>query len=431
MHEYQKEASAHRKTMELALLLAVLCAIAGSAAWGQSMNVLYDFGAAGYSPGKGISMDSYGRIYGTTQYGGDDNCDGGGPAGCGVVFRFEKSGSGWIYTPLYEFTKQYSPFPMYAGVPSVANGRVYDVTFLGGEYSNGMVFDLRPGTTSAAPMTAPWAFHSDYQFTGNNDGGGPSTLSPLIFDSQGDLYGAAVGGGTSNGGVIYELTPAGNGWIQQVLYDFTGCADGAFPNGIVFDNQGNMYGATAGGGSAQCGSGNGCGTIFELKPTQSGWTETTLHAFSNGVDGCASGPLFRDPGGNLYGITTEGGPDNNGGTVWELSPASGSWRFSVLHAFNFATVSDYGPFAPTMDAVGNLWGVSNWGGANESGMLFRLTPSDGVWTFTDVYDFAPRGGEGAGCYPEGTPILDTSGDLYGVTELCGAFGEGTLWQYVP
>ena len=69
--------------------------------------------------------------------------------------------------------------------------------------------------------------------------------------------------------------------------------------------------------------------------------------------------------------------------------------------------------------------------ANETGMLFRLKPSNGTWTFSDVYDFAPRGGAGGGCYPNGKPLLDAKGNLYGVTQLCGLFGEGTVWKFTP
>jgi uncharacterized repeat protein (TIGR03803 family) len=399
----------------------------------QTLTVLHNFALDkdGASPGKGITMDQHGRFYGTTQYGGDLNCDGGGPPGCGVVFRLANPGSGWIYTPLLHFTTQYSAFPMDPGVPAIApDGSLYDVTVFGGQYSNGMVFNLRrPSTTSPASMPSSWNFNSVYQFTGNNDGGGPSPVSPLLFDGQGNIYGAA-GGGVYGDGVIYKLTPSGNGWTEGALHTFTGC-DGAFPSGITFDSKGNMYGTTSAGGGPQCGYRDGCGTIFKLTPARSGWTETTLYDFQEGTDGCHSGPLFRDPAGNLYGITTEGGPDNNGGTVWELSPTNGGWSFSVLHAFNFFTVGYYGPYAPTMDAAGNIWGVVNWGGANETGMLFRLMPSNGVWKFSDVYDFAPRGGQGGGCYPNGTPVLGANGNLYGVTQLCGTFGEGTLWEFRP
>jgi uncharacterized repeat protein (TIGR03803 family) len=281
---------------------------------------------------------------------------------------------------------------MDSGVPTIApDGSLYDVTLFGGQDNSGMVFHLsRPAPPSPAYTPAFWNFNPVYQFTGNDDGGGPSPLSPVLFDERGDIYGAA-GGGAYGDGVIYKLTPSGDGWTESVLYTFDG-ADGALPAGVIFDSKGNMYGTTAAGGS-KFGYRNACGIVFKLTPTRSGWKETVLHKFLDGTDGCHPGPLFRDPAGNLYGITTEDGPDNNGGTVWELSPTNGGWSFSVLHAFNFFTVGYYGPYAPTMDAAGNLWGVVNSGGANETGMLFMLTPSNGVWAFVDEYDFAPRGGE--------------------------------------
>lgn len=409
-----------------AVFLAVLMAV--SLAQAQTMTVLYNFGSAGYQPWQGIIMDSHGRIFGTTLYGGDLGCDGGGPAGCGVVFKFAPVGSGWIYTPLYDFTTQYSAFPMDPGVPTVApNGSVFDVTFLGGEYdSNGMIFSLRPSPTRPVSVTSLWNFDSVYQFTGMDDGGNPPPGSPLVFDAEGNFYGTAGGGGTSNYGVVFKFTPSGSGWSESVLYNFTGFSDGAYPSGIVFDDQGNMYGTTGAGGG-----GDGCGTIFELSPTQSGWTETTLYAFRYGIDGCPSSPVFRDSAGNLYGITTEGGPDNNGGTVWELSPTNGGWSYSVLHAFNFETVAYSGPYPPVTDATGNVWGTVSAGGANQTGMLFKLTPSNGSWTFTDVYDFAPRGGGAPGCYANGSPVLDSSGNLYGVAQMCGANDGGTIWKYTP
>lgn len=424
------------KLARLALSYSILLAamMAGSIAQAQTMTVLYSFASAGYQPWQGLNMVSNGRMYGTTLYGGDLNCDGGGPAGCGVVFKFAKAGSGWIYSPLYYFNTQYSAFPMDPGVPTVApDGSVYDVTFLGGEYdSNGMIFSLRPSATRPRSANSLWNFNSVYQFMGLNDGGNPTPQSPLVFDAHGNFYGTAGGGGTYNYGVVYEFTPSGDSWTENVLYNFTGFCDGAYPNGIVFDNAGNMYGTTgAGGTGSQCGVQNGCGTIFELSPTQSGWTETTLYAFRKGIDGCPSSPLYRDSAGNLYGISLEGGPDNNGGTVWELSPSNGSWTFNVLHAFNFETSGFGGPYPPTLDSHGTLWGTINAGGANQTGELFKLTQSNGSWTFTDVVDFAPRGGGAPGCYPVGSPQIDSSGNLYGGAQMCGDFDGGTIWEYTP
>jgi hypothetical protein len=149
----------------------------------QTLTVLHNFALDedGASPGKGIAVDGHGRFYGTTQYGGDLNCDGGGPAGCGGVFRLAYSGSGWIYTALYDFTTQYGAFPMDSGVPTIApDGSLYDVTLFGGQDNSGMVFHLsRPAPPSPAYTPAFWNFNPVYQFTGNDDGGGPSPLSPF------------------------------------------------------------------------------------------------------------------------------------------------------------------------------------------------------------------------------------------------------------
>jgi hypothetical protein len=82
-----------------------------------------------------------------------------------------------------------------------------------------------------------------------------------------------------------------------------------------------------------------------------------------------------------------------------------------------------GPYAPTMDAAGNLYGITD---SNGYGLLFKLTPSGGgSWTFTDLYDFGSNA-----CTPEGAVVLD-AGNIYGVTEACGEFGGGVLWEFTP
>ena len=105
MSHDQEDRDINWKPARFALLPAILLAVLMSipAAQAQTMTVLYNFADAGYHPWQGINMDSHGRIFGTTLNGGDLNCDGGGPPGCGVIFRFAKVGSGWIYTPLYQF----------------------------------------------------------------------------------------------------------------------------------------------------------------------------------------------------------------------------------------------------------------------------------------------------------------------------------------
>lgn len=395
----------------------------------QTLTVLHNFtgGGDGSEPQTGMSVDRHGVFYGVTQYGGDENCDLGGVPGCGVLFQLKSAGSGWVLTPLHNFHD--GAFPVAPGVPVVGpNGTVYGVTFQGGLYSAGLIYNARPLPTAPISDITFWNYTPIYQFIGKNDGGAPARHSPLLFDAAGNFYGTTAGGGPENAGVIYQMTPSGNGWTQSVLYAFTGGSDGGVPENIVFDGEGNMYGAAHDRGNQGCNS--GCGTIFKLTPSGSGWTITTLHTFQQGVDGGWPGPLIRDQAGNLYGLTLSWGP-LSGGTVWELSPASGGWTFSVLHSFPSDTVGDYGPYALALDTNGNLYGVTNWGGANNTGFLFKLSPANGGWTYTDLYDFAVRGGQGAGCYPQGTPLLDAEGNIYDTAEQCGAYGWGTIWEFTP
>jgi uncharacterized repeat protein (TIGR03803 family) len=161
------------------------------------------------------------------------------------------------------------------------------------------------------------------------DGGVP--YDALIFDAAGNLYGTTYEGGEYQGdnqcggfgcGTVFELTPTeGGGWTEQVLHSF-GNGDGFSPEaGLIFDAAGNLYGTTSGGGAYQCGSyGFGCGTVFELTPTEGGWTEQVLHNFGNGGDGANPyASLIFDGAGNLYS-TTEYGGSYNSGTVFELTP---------------------------------------------------------------------------------------------------------------
>lgn len=125
-----------------------------------------------------------------------------------------------------------------------------------------------------------------YSFTGQSDGGLP--YSTLVADEQGNLYGTAQSYG-DNGcfpgcGTLFELERDGAGrWNFQVLYSFTGGSDGNFPcSPLIFDSDGNVYGTTAYGGNNE-NSGNG--TVFELERSVDGWVEKVLYAFTGGSDG--------------------------------------------------------------------------------------------------------------------------------------------------
>ncbi len=199
----------------------------------------------------------------------------------------------------------------------------------------------------------------------------------LIFDAAGNLYGTTGLGGTDGVGTVFELTRAGGGWTEQVLYNFG--TDGAYPGGgLTFDSAGNLYGTTGEGGI------HILGTVFELTPTVGGgWTETVLHNFGSGTDGAYPGAgVTFDAAGNLYGTTQYGGTYNSCsggcGTVFELTPtAGGGWTEQVL--LNFNGTGGANPYAGLIfDGAGNLYGTTQFTYDNCSGFycgtVFELMP---------------------------------------------------------
>ena len=146
-------------------------------------------------------------------------------------------------------------------------------------------------------------------FTGQpTDGGHP--LASVILDAKGNLYGTTDSGGTNNVGTVFKLVGASK---ETVLHSFksggaVGGTDGATPNGgVVRDSAGNLYGATLGGGPQNA------GIVFKV---DAGGNETVLYSFTGGNGGTDGkypmGNLVRDAAGNLYGITNIGGTANRG-----------------------------------------------------------------------------------------------------------------------
>jgi uncharacterized repeat protein (TIGR03803 family) len=270
-----------------------------------------------------------------------------------------------------------------------------------------------------------------HTFTYIPDGAYPN--GDLISDAEGNIYGTTQGGGFncqgSGCGTAFELSPDGSGaWNETILHSFTGGNDGLSPSGgLVFDNAGNVYGATSNGGSS-C-DGVGCGTVYELSPNGSGgWTEKVIYAFPTEADGRdINGNLIFDASGNIYGTAFSGGL-GNAGTVFELSPdGHGGWSKRTL--FQFGNYRGEDPLGDlTFDSSGNLYGTAEEGGALGYGVVFQLVPnSSGAWTEHILHSF--EGGQD-GAYPAGGVIFDASGNLYGVTFAGGPYNQGTLFELV-
>jgi uncharacterized repeat protein (TIGR03803 family) len=242
----------------------------------------------------------------------------------------------------------------------------------------------------------------------------------LAFDSAGNIYGTAIDGGSAGWGVIYSLTR--DSWTQNILYEPQGNGDGENPwGGVIFDASGNLYGVFAQNGP------DNYGAVYKLTPSGSGWTESTVHAFTfSGNDGAIpQGGLIADASGNLYGTTVHS--PSGGGTVFEMLPSGGSWSYDVLYGLSGGI--GVGPYDKLlMDADGNLYGTTFADGQYGYGSVFKLTRSSGGWRYTSLHDFT---GGTDGSNPMCRLVMDASGNLYGTASGGGASGNGVIFEITP
>ena len=249
----------------------------------------------------------------------------------------------------------------------------------------------------------------------------------LETDSAGNIYGTTVLGGDHGSGTVFQLSPTPTGWVQTVLYSFTGGADGAEPyKGVTVDRQGNLYGTAVSGGSGGCEG--GCGVVYKLSNSGGTWTQTIIHAFTGGDDG--SGPGARvtvDRSGNVYGMTPTGGT-NGLGTIYKIHPNVGTWDFQVIHTFTGGADGSSGSAGRMLLNHGRLYGAATTGGTYGSGVVFELTPTPvGEWDLRTLYSFH---GQPDGSFPYGA-LLRVSGKFYGTTYYGGRNGIGSVYELTP
>jgi uncharacterized repeat protein (TIGR03803 family) len=286
-----------------------------------------------------------------------------------------------------------------------------------------------------------WVVHS---FTGLSRGYGPGGV--LATDASGNLYGVAgnASSKTMPGlGIVYELVRPVSpniAWTETVLYTFTNPQDGDWLRaGLVIDKAGNLYGTTYSGGLY------GTGNVFELSPptTPGGaWTESTLHSFqpANGDGGWPRAELVLDAAGNLYGVTVFGGhiqPDgpcfSGCGTVFQLSPpavSGGAWTETILYSF-IDQPAAFPEGSPIFDAAGNIYGTTygheGRGGNSRWGAVYRLSKprtAGGAWVFKTLYVF--RGYDSVHSFDGGNPTGALT--LRGKGILYGTTSAGGLYN---
>jgi|HubBroStandDraft_6_1064221.scaffolds.fasta_scaffold87117_3 hypothetical protein len=427
---------------------------AASAEWKEK--VLYSFQGLpdGYQPAGGVVFDKHGNLYGATTNGGSSSCVG--PFQCGTVYQVKppaKEGDPWTETVLYVFKGSdsndgASPF---GGLIMDASGNLYGTTGYdgtgdcrlgGGNAGCGTVYELSPPTEKGGP----WTETVLYNFKGGTDGQLP--VGDLVFDKQGNLYGATQYGGGYGScnpsfyqhcGTVFKLSPPktkGSKWTEKVLHGFKGGTDGANPNGgLIFDSKGAIYGTTYSGGNQSCkyDSSVGCGTAFQLNPPANkgaAWKEAVLRRFVADQGNPSAGLTFNGNG-NLFGTTL--------GMIFRLAPPppkSDGWKETTLYTFN---QNAYGPEgALIFNLSGDLYGTTNVGsGESLQGSVFRLKAASkkaDPWIFTVIHGFL---GPPDGDFPAAGLVFDKNGNLYSTTQAggtgtgCGHGGCGTVFEVSP
>jgi uncharacterized repeat protein (TIGR03803 family) len=301
----------------------------------------------------------------------------------------------------------------YSTLIQASDGNFYGTTINGGTSSDGTVFEITPGGAE----TVLYSFQG-----GAADGAHP--YSKLIQANDGNFYGMTAGGGASGVGTIFKITPSGT---ETVLHSFAGNpTDGAYPSGSLLQaSDGNFYGMTAQGGSSNTNL-VGYGVVFKITP---GGTETVLHSFGGPPsDGSSpAGALIQASDGNLYGLTPYGG-SSNGGAVFKITP---SGILTNLYFFQGGTTDGIIPYGNLIQASdGNFYGTtSQGGGAADGGVVFKITPGGAE---TVLYSFqgglySSQATTDAG-NPWGSLIQASDGNLYGLTQYGGAKDDGAIFR---
>jgi uncharacterized repeat protein (TIGR03803 family) len=437
--------------------------------------IVHTFGAPpsdGGDPMGSVFFDASGNLYGTTSYGGTSFL-------YGAIFQIANvvtasptfSPHGGAYktaqkvkiadatpgTTMYYTINGSGTSIKYTGPVSVSKSEILSAVAVSATLPQSAVSvaGYQIGTVAAAPVFVPPAGtystsqsvtildaapHAVIHYT--TDGSNPTTSSPkytgpITVSTTKTIKAIAVASSLTNSPIasakytIKKTVPPN----ETVLYSFGATTtDAQVPlANLVSDGKGNLYGTTKYGGTHQIeygGSTTTAGTAFELSPKAGGgWTEKVLYNFyATSTDAALPiASVIFDAKGNLYGTSFAGGAHGLG-SVFELSPkAGGGWTEKVLYSFGVSVTDAAIPEAPLiMDAKGNLYGTTEVGGAFATtygggyGTVFELSPkSGGGWTEQILHSFDNLNGTD-GYFPVAGLVFDSNGNLYGTTQDGGS-----------
>jgi uncharacterized repeat protein (TIGR03803 family) len=281
------------------------------------------------------------------------------------------------------------------------DGRLFGVTYSGGENNAGILFAIRPDGTDYQILHSFSYFSSD-----------PGYPTGGLAINNGTLIGTTSNGGTAWNGTIYAINPDGSGF--QIVHSFTETPDdGYWVGGPLIGVSGELFGMTSGGGVY------GHGTIFKLNSDGSAYQ--ILHSFE-GADGDGSYPVgsLLYSAGCLYGMTNMGGPADKG-TIFKINPDGSGYQ--VLRALAGGPGDGEWPDGTLMETAGIFYGVTNGGGPDEGGSLFQINPDGGGFAIIRYFSWSTNDGFGAA-----DSLLFINNYLVGTTRY-GGVGGGAIFSF--
>ena len=337
----------------------------------------------GKTPWGDLLKGDDGNFYGMT--------NGGGTFNYGTIFKATPTG---IVTVLHHFNYATDGANPYGELIKGADGSLYGFTSVGGTSSYGTVFKIT--TTGIFTVIKHLVIAN-----------GSNPRGHLVIGADGNFYGATYAGGANGFGTIFKMTPAG---ILTVLHSLSSTADGANCYGsLVKGTDNNFYGTTNGGGTT------GQGTIFKITPAG---VYTVLRQMAQATDGSHSqSDLIQAADGNFYGMAYSGGA-NFSGTIFKITSTG---TFTVLTSLVSASgINPYGSLLQGTD--GNFYGTTSSGGASAGGTIFKITPT-GTLTVLHALLATADGGN-----PRGSLVRGNDGNYYGLTNTGGTNFFGTLFK---
>jgi uncharacterized repeat protein (TIGR03803 family) len=329
------------------------------------------------------------HLWGMTSMGGEN--------GDGSIFRMDVNGEN--QTVIYSFYDEgYGPK---GSLVRAANDKLYGFTELGGTGAPGTMFEFDPVTET---------FATKIDFDGAISGSGPS--GSLIEVSSNLLYGMTQMGGTNDRGVIFEYNATTEVFIKK--FDFGG-ENGEQPHGSLLKaSNGLLYGMTAHGGEIDQ------GVLFEFNPGNSSFTK--LHDFIITSGRTPTGSLIQVSD-KLYGLTQLGGIIDNLGVLFEYDLSTEEYTAKVN--FNY---DDNGanPRGDLLWANGALYGLTEAGGTNGDGVLFKYDPGSEIFTTLFEFDYYESGSR-----PFGSLTQSSNGNFYGMTYEGGTEEKGVIFEFAP